>query len=116
MDKGIKGVYQRLAANAISDTVLNMPVVASAVRIDDSKPYVIVDGPDSDNYSPSPYGALPAIKNASREELLDMAAKCSAAKYWYTNKGDYYRAWKAAWRERLIERILEGITYIGLAN
>jgi hypothetical protein len=63
-----------------------------------------------------PYGILPFLTSASPEELIAAADALAAAKYEFTRQGNYYSAWQCGWRERMVERILAGITNLGITS
>lgn len=89
----------------------NAPMVVSpglAIRIEE-KPS------NSFAFNP-PYGILPTLLSASPEELIEAADKFSVAKYEFQRRGDYYRAWQSAWRQRLCEQVLQNITSIGIVT
>jgi len=70
--------------------------------------------PEIETTENDPYGILPELVTATPEELIEAADKLAAAKYEYTRRGDYHAAWKAGWRERLIEKVLQGTARVGI--
>ena len=89
---------------------------AREVRIKPNITVVMKELHDNPATTNAPYGALPFAMRATPEELMQAAADCSASKYWFTEKGDYYNAWRCAHRQRLFERLLQGTTRFGLAT
>jgi hypothetical protein len=58
-------------------------------------------------YNP-PYGVIPQLAELSTEELKKLADKFSILKFQYMERGDYLRSFLFGWRQRLIERVING--------
>jgi hypothetical protein len=101
----LRRVTDRLARRATQDVQIkpNISVVMKELH-------------DNPMTTDAPYGALPFLMSASPEELIQAAADCRASKYWFTEKGDYYNAWRCGHRERMCERLLQGTTRFGLSS
>ena len=97
-------LVERIALNTVNAPLDTQPAV----------PYRVQDLHDNPFALNPPYGILPFLTSATPAELLEAADKLAAAKYEFTRQGKYYEAWQASWRERMIERLLQGITTLGI--
>jgi hypothetical protein len=105
----------KLSLRLLNDGI-NVPVV--------TKPGIAITMKESHtnafNTNP-PWGSLPFLvqiqnQTVSVEEALMAADRCAIAKNEFTARGDYYRAWQFGWRQRMIERVVQGLTKFGLVK
>lgn len=100
-------LVKRVVTNAVNAPLEIRPGVAFRVEENQGNPLLSMG---------QPYGILPFLTSASPAELIAAADSLAAAKYEFTRQGNYYNAWLCGWRERLIERVLAGITNIGITS
>lgn len=103
----VRQIIRRLVVHSASAPMKVLPGLAFRIEERDSNPFT------SPN---SPYGILPELLTASPAELIAAADQYSVAKYEFLRRGDKYRSWQAAWRQRMIEQVLANITSIGIVS
>ena len=110
-DTDLKRLAMRLLGDSINAPVMVRPSTSIGMREKHDNAFAI---------NP-PWGVVPFLLRMQGgeipvEEIMRAMDACAIAKNEFTRRGDYYRAWQYGWRERLIGRVLQGLTTFGIVG
>jgi hypothetical protein len=107
----LKRLSMRLLGDAINAPVIVRPGTSLGLKDKHDNPFGI---------NP-PWGVIPFLLKMQGgeipvEEIMQAMNNCAVAKNEFTRRGQYYEAWQWGWRERLIARVLKGLTTFGIVG